>query len=168
MDRFYLENLLDKVNGCTFANLDAETEPSKGIRKVTTGTRVILFTNKKSSGYENMVKRRLVEAGKNPDNFVLSDLPWGERVPNTPLIENKGKTYLQCILLSEGQSKYFIGEREVGGQGLGLRGRWPNQGLAPDDAVKVACFNLDNIQKITLMGETIVADGRTILPAAGT
>jgi hypothetical protein len=164
MERFVLENLLDKINGCTFANIDATTEPSNGIRKETTGIRVILFTNKKSSGYENMVKRRLIEAGKNPDNFVSGDLPWGEQVPNSPLVEHKGKVYLKCVLLSEGQPRYFIGNREVSGNGLGLRGSWPNQGLPPSDAVKVACYNLEHIKKITLMGETLTADNSGIKP----
>lgn len=168
MERFLLENLLDKINGCTFANIDATTEPSSGIIKKTTGIRVILFTNKKTSGYENMVKRRLEEAGKDPDSFRSGDLPWGEQVPNSPLVEHKGKVYLKCILLSEGQSKYFIGTREVGGQGLGLRGRFPNQGLPPGDEVKVACYNLENIEKITLMGETLTADKTGVLSVAGT
>lgn len=167
MERFVLENLLDKINGCTFANIDAVTEPSNGIRKETTGIRVILFTNKKSSGYENMVKRRLAEAGKNPDNFSSGDLAWGEQVPNSPLIEHKGKVYLKCVLLAEGQSKYFIGDREISGNGLGLRGRWPNQGLPPSDTVNVATFNLKSIKKITLMGETLTADDAAIIPVLG-
>lgn len=168
MDRFTLENLLDKISGCTFANLDAETEPSKGIRKVTTGVRVILYTNKKSSGYENMVKRRLAEAGKNPDDFRSGDLPWGTQVPDSPLIEHKGKVYLKCIVLSPGQSRYYIGTREVGGTGLGLRGHMPDQGLPPGDEVIVCAYKLESILKITLMGETLTADKDGVLSVAGT
>jgi hypothetical protein len=169
MELFVLQNLLDKIQGCTFASIDAETEPSKGIHKVTTGIRVILFTNKKSSGYENMVKRRLIEAGKNPDNFVLGDLPWGQRLENSPLIENKGKFYLQCILLTEGTSKYYIGDREISGNGLGLRGRFPNQGLPPGDEVLVACYNIDSIKRIAVMGkEVFVSEDSGITQPPGT
>lgn len=163
MERFVLENLLEKINGCTFANLDTHTEPSPGVRKITTGTRVILFTNKKTSGYENMVKRRLMEAGKDPANFRAGDLPWGQQVPNSPLVEHKDKVYLKCILLTEGQSKYFIGNRQVSGEGLMLRGRPKQPGLPPDDAVKVSCYDLNSIDKITLMGETLTADKRGVV-----
>lgn len=166
MELFPLQNLLDKIEGCTFATLDTVTIPSPGITKRTTGERVILFTNKHCSGYENMVKRRLQEAGKNPDNFVLGDLPWGVRVPNSPLIENKGKFYLQCIRLADGQSRYFIGNREVKDpSGLMLRGRRTNQGLPKDDEVEVCCYRLDHIDRIVLMGDELVAgNGGAILP----
>lgn len=168
MELFPLQNLLDKIQGCTFATLDTETEPSNGIKKVTQGERVILFTNKKSSGYDNMVRRRLEEAGKNPDGFSLGDLPWGERLPNSPLIENKGKYYLQCIRLAEGQSRYFIGEREVRDpSGLGLRTRRSNQGLAKENEVEVACYRLDHILRIALMGELLVSEDNDIIQPAG-
>lgn len=166
MELFPLQNLLDKIEGCTFATLDTVTVPSPGITKRTTGERVILFTNKLSSGYENMVKRRLLEAGKNPDNFVLGDLPWGTRLPNSPLIENKGKYYLQCIRLVDGQSRYFIGKREVENpRGLMLRSRRTNQGLSKDDEVEVCCYRLDHIERIVLMGDELVAgNDSSILP----
>lgn len=166
---FPLQNLLDKIQGCTFATLDTVTQPSPGIRKVSKGERVILFTNKHSSGYENMVKRRLEEAGKDPDTFALGDLPWGTRLPNSPLIENKGKYYLQCIRLTEGRAQYFIGNREVREPShLMLRERRPTQGLPKSDAVEVACYRLDHIERIAVMGdELIVAKDNDILPPPG-
>jgi hypothetical protein len=168
MELFPLQNLLDKIQGCTFANLDTITEPSPGIQKVTRGERVILFTNKKVSGYENMVRRRLEEAGKNPDNFVLGDLPWGSRVPNSPLIENKGKFYLQCIRLKEGRSRFFIGDREIQNpRGLMLKKRRTNQGLLEGEEVEVACYKLENIQKIALMDETLTVNDEGVMPALG-
>lgn len=169
MELFPLQNLLDKIQGCTFATLDTITEPSNGITKMTQGERVILFTNKKSSGYDNMVRRRLEAAGKNPDNFVLGDLPWGTRLPNSPLIEHKGKYYLQCVRLADGQSKYFIGSREVRDpSGLGLRSRGTNQGLPKADEVEVCCYRLDRIQRIALMGdELLVSENNDIIPPIG-
>jgi hypothetical protein len=160
MERSVLEDLLDRIDGCTFATLDAETYPTPGIRKVMTGKRVILFTNKKVSGYENMVKRRLVEAGRDPSNFVLTDLPWGTRVPNSPLIEHKGKTYLQCIVLSEGDARFFITTTgdEVNEDDLNLRKRNTNQGLAANDEVLVCAYNLENITRIALAGENLVSE----------
>jgi hypothetical protein len=73
---------LQKFHGCTYASIDAETTISPGVTKIETGKRIILF---KSPHYADMVKRRLIEAGKNPDNFVIGEMPWGQRVPNSPL-----------------------------------------------------------------------------------
>lgn len=168
MELFPLQNLLDKINGCTFASIDTVTEPSNGIKKVTKGERIILFTNKKSSGYENMVKRRLEEAGKNPDDFVLGDLPWGKRLPNSPIIENNGMHYLQCVRLAEGQARYFIGDREVRDpSGLGLRQRRTNQGLPKGDEVEICCYRLDRIERIALMGEMLVSEDNDIIQPVG-
>lgn len=168
MELFPLQNLLDKIQGCTFATLDTETEPSKGIKKINKGERVILFTNKRTSGYDNRVRRRLIEAGKNPANFVLGDLPWGRRLPNSPLIENKGKYYLQCIRLADGVSTYYIGDREISEPaGLMLRKRWTNQGLPESEQVEVCAYKLESIQRIALMDEVLVAKEDNILPALG-
>lgn len=170
MDRPLLENLLEEIDGCTFATMDAETEPARGILKRETGKRVILFTNKKSSGYENMVRRRLIEAGKDPDGFVSGDLKWGTPVPNSPLVEHEGKTYLKVIELAEGQSRYFLKRSmaEANPADLGLRPSRPYQGGLPGDE-KVICraYNLEHITRITLMNETLVANTRTgtIVPA---
>jgi hypothetical protein len=160
MERAVLETLLANVDGCTFATLDAETFPVPGFRKVVTGKRIILFTNKKVSGYENMVKRRLIEAGKNPADFVLGDLSWGHRIPSTPLIEHKGKVYLQCIELSEGEERFFttVSGIEVNKADIGLRERRTGQGLAKDDEILVSCYDLKHITRIALAGETIVSE----------
>lgn len=166
MERAVLENLLREINGCTFASIDTIKLVSPGITKETTGKRIILFTNKKSSGYENMVRRRLQEAGKDPREFVSGDLPWGTQVPNSPLVEHKGKVYLKCIDLTEGQAKYFmLGEEVEDPSGLILRERrsHPNQGLPLASQVNVSCYDLQNIVRIALMGETLVSKDNAIL-----
>ena len=163
MDYNALLTLLDKVNGATFATVDSTTFPRPGLRKVTTGARVILFTNKKVSGYGELVKRRLVEAGKDPRNFVLGDLPWGERVPNTPLISHRGYYYLQTIILEPGQSIGYIGDREVNLEDF-VPHRRTNQGLSKEDEVLVATFRLDHIDRIALMGEVLVANHQGLVP----
>lgn len=170
MDRVLLENLLNEIDGCTFATLDAETEPSRGILKVETGKRIILFTNKKSSGYENMVRRRLIEAGKDPDSFTSGDLPWGTAVPNSPLVEHNDKVYLKVIELAEGRSRYFLKRTmaEANPADLGLPKARPYQGGLPEgEKVICRCYNLDHITRIVLMNETLLADGetRSIVPA---
>jgi hypothetical protein len=162
MDRVTLENLLNKFHGCTFATIDSETSPSPGIRKIETGKRVILF---KSPHYADMVKRRLIEAGKDPNNFVIGEMPWGQRVPNSPLIEHRGKTYLQVVELVEGQSKYFLLGMEQRPEDLGIRPRRTNQGLPEGDEVIVRCYSLDSITRIVLMGQTVLAaNEKSIVP----
>jgi hypothetical protein len=39
------EKLLSRIHGATFASIDTETTPAAGVRKVTTGTSVLLFAN---------------------------------------------------------------------------------------------------------------------------
>jgi len=166
-----LIKVLDRVQGCTFATIDSVTEPSKGIEKVTTGERVLLFNNLNSSGYENMVKRRLIEAGKDPRNFSVGDPPWGERLPNSPLIVHNGRTYLQTIELKEGAVEYFttsiVGRRKIEDiSAYNLREHRSNQGLPKGEEVKVKTYKLESIERIALMGEILVANNENVLPLA--
>jgi hypothetical protein len=159
-----LKLLLDKVDGSTYATIDSTTYPTPGVRKVTTGTRVILFTNKGGiSGYGEMVKRRLLEAGKDPRDFVLGDLPWGERIPDTPFIINRGVYYLQTVVLEPGQSIGYIGNREVDLNDF-VPPRRTNQGLPKGDEVVVATYRVDHIDSIRLMGEILIADAQGLVP----
>jgi hypothetical protein len=149
--------IVKQIRGATFATLDAVTKPSPGIRKVATGVRVVLFNTRGESGYGAMVKRRLAEAGRNPDNFVVGDLPWGERIDGTCLIQHRGVSYLQSIVLDAGRTEYFIGNVPVSPEGLGLRegSQRTNQGLSPASEVLVATYRLDSITRIALMGEEL-------------
>lgn len=171
MERAVIENLLHKVHGCTFANLDTVTTPVEGIRKETKGQRIILFGNTKVNGYEAMVKRRLVEVGKDPRDFVLSEPPWGQRIGESPLYEHRGKIYLQTIVLTEGNPRYFLKVNgvEVAGDELDLPKVRTNQGLPPEREVVVRTYALENITRLALMGENIVSDmTHAILPVSGT
>ena len=153
-----IDAIISRISGCTFASVDSETK-TNGLRKVTTNERVILFSTKAGSGYERMVKRRLVEANKDPESFVVGDLPWGERIPGTPLIKHKGFVYLQMIIMAPGLSKYFLGTKEIPDHMLksfGVRERLLSQGLAPDRQVKVHCVAIENITGIRLLGENLV------------
>jgi hypothetical protein len=155
-----VKDVLSTIKGCTFASVDTITRPSAGLRKEVTGTMVILFTNKKTrSGYENMVRRRLADAGLDPSTFEVDQLPWGSRVPNTPLIVHKDAYYLQCIVMKEGKAEYFVGDHKVPRESI----TWlrepssPNQGLANDRQVRISTYKLESIKQIRVMGETITA-----------
>src|SRR4051812_13236191 len=109
---------MNRIQGVTFAGMDCITIPKlKGgkknpqqgrVTKHHKGARVMLFTNKNSSGYENMVRRRLEAEGKDPDTFVLGELQWGKRIYDSPLIEHEGKYYMQVIFLAPGTVDYFL------------------------------------------------------------
>lgn len=157
MDLPLVLDTLSNINGCTFASLDAETYPVPGIRKSVLSERVLLFTNQKTSGYENMVRRRLVSVGKNPDNFALSDLPWGNRIPGTPLIEHRGKYYLQTVLIAPGLVKYTSSAtgREIDPRAYGIKHKRASQGLPVGEDVIVLTYKLESILRLRVLGETL-------------
>jgi len=100
------------VNGCTFASFDALTEPDMNktidgdrskpnphfgkVRKVLNSQLGMLFSNKTGSAYERMVNRRKEQEGQAAD-FVVGQRAWGQRVPNTSVVEHNGSYYLSVI-----------------------------------------------------------------------
>lgn len=110
--------LAGKVNGSSFLSIDTLTEPLlKGGRsnpfkgrvfKRTTGANVMVFQNKNGSSYEKIVQRRLIQEGKNPATFELSERTWGMRLPNEPIIEHNGGMYLEVIFLRAGLVEVLV------------------------------------------------------------
>jgi hypothetical protein len=121
---------LDTVNGAAFASIDTLVEvkltggksnPFQGrVTKSTVGNQVMVFTNKNSNGYDNMVKRRLEAEGKDPESFKLGALPWGTRIENTPFIQHNGELYLQLIYMKPGQSSFLVDGLPYAGEIPGL------------------------------------------------
>ena len=154
----------DNVNGSTFMSITTSTVPAltggkanphKGhVRKVTVGSNVMIFQNKKTHGYEAMVKRRLEKEGKDPASFQLSERQWGTRVPGTPFVEHKGEYYLEVIFLHAGETHYELAgakmdpalivglppQREEGRQG----------GL--NDKVIIRTFKISSITSLIING----------------
>lgn len=161
MDYETIKLLVEEVQGCTFATIDSETWSNKTVRCVAEGERVIIFRTKGGSGYENMVKRRLAEAGKNPDNFRVGPLPWGSRVDDLPLVEHKGEFYLQFIRLDPGKRIYYLGVtgNVIDPEDLyrfGVKSRnAPHQGLSPSEQVIFCTYRVDHIKRIVMMGADI-------------
>lgn len=158
MDLNLLMPLVEQIRGCTFASLDALCEPKRGVMQRIIGENVLIFRTDGKSGYEGMVKRRLAEAGKDPDSFSVGPLPWGTRLGNLPIIEHNGKHYLQTILISRGKEEYFLPFTNtiIEPSAFGIKPRFPaNQGLPESSAVIVHTYNINNIERITLKGETL-------------
>lgn len=120
--QYSLREIFKNVSGASFVGIDIESvqklsggkkNPHQGrVTKKTTGQQVMVFTNQDQNGYENMVQKRLIEEGKDPTDFAVGPLPWGTRVPNSPIIEHTKdgvlKEYLQVVCLTPGKSEYFL------------------------------------------------------------
>ena len=156
----------NNINGASFITFDSETQvklsggksnPQQGkITKVTTNNNVIVFQNKNSNGYDNMVKRRLENEGKDPSSFVLSERKWGTRIPDTCIIEHNGQYYLEVIFLNCGQSTYYCDGVQIDKQDIiGLPKTNEGQQGGLDNKVIIRTFKFDSIKKVTINKQTL-------------
>jgi hypothetical protein len=159
-----LQSLLASVNGNTIISIDTVTTPTllggkknplQGqIRKVMIGGNVMVFTNKNSNGYENMVNRRLIAEGKDPASFELGERQWGERIAGTPFIEHNGATYLEVIFLRPGKTHYEHGLRSIAREQItGLKDAVEGEQGGLDNKVVIRTFKADSIAAITIDGK---------------
>ncbi len=158
-----------KVNGATFVGIDCVTtekvnktiKGQKGedgkallnphfgnVRKYNIGSQVMVFQNKNTNAYENMTKKRMAEAGIDPDNFQLGEHVWGKRIPNTPILVKKSDEtckYLEVIFIKSGEISYkFNGEAIAKDDIIGRPNR--EQGIVPIRAYSwdsIVGFRLD-------------------------
>jgi hypothetical protein len=159
-----LQTLLANVNGNTIIAIDTVTVPKLAggqknpmqgkVRKIMIGGNVMVFTNKNSNGYENMVNRRLAQEGKDPASFQLGERAWGKRIAGTPFVEHNGAMYLEVIFLKPGKVHYEHGVREISAaqvQGLQQKDEAEQGGL--DNKVIIRTFKADSISSITIDGQ---------------
>lgn len=155
------------VNGASFVGVDTITEvpllggkknPMQGrVTKRTVGNSVMVFQNKKSSSYGDMVQRRLVAEGKDPASFELQPRTWGERIPETPFIshvkDGEMQFYIEFIFLKGGKSTYFldnvpIDEKDI----IGLKPATESEQGGLENKVIVRSFKLSSIEKVRIDG----------------
>jgi hypothetical protein len=167
-----LKAIFADVSGASFVGIDTLTtvaltggkaNPHQGrIQKLMKGASVMVFQNKTTNAYENMVKRRLEQEGKSASNFELGPRKWGTRIPNSPIIEHEKdgdlKLYLEVIFLKPGHSEYLldgnpIAEKDIiglkpggedGGQG-GLENKVVIRTFAADSIIAV---RIDGIEYV--------------------
>lgn len=163
-----LVDIFSGVNGASFISFDAVTvpvltggkkNPMQGkITKISKGINAMVFQNKNTNAYENMVEKRLKQEGKNPDDFVLSPRRWGERVENTPFVKHINKQgelnyYLEVICLSSGKSSYTLDNAPIDASdiiGLDKKSEGDQGGL--DNKVIIRVFNINSLTKIKIDG----------------
>lgn len=166
MKKINIIPLLSLINGASFVSLDTTTDVKlRGgkknlmlgrVTKKSTVNVTVMFQNKNSNGYENMVKRRLEKEGKDPESFKLSQRKWGVRVPNLPLVEHKEQYYIECIFLGQlpNVEYYLDGEliKKEDIEGFPPSPIKPDQG-GLEDKVVIRTFNLSSIDCIRMNKE---------------
>lgn len=161
-----LSNIMADVSGASFIGLDTVTTPTltggkknpmQGrIKKHMDGASVMVFQNKKSNGYENMVNRRLVTEGKDPETFSVSPRKWGERVEGLPIVTHKGADYLEVIFLKAGKVHYTLDGSPieyVDIEGMKAASEGVQGGL--EDKVVIRTFKADSIKTIRIDGQSV-------------
>ncbi len=121
----------EAVKGITFISASWETTPKVNkfvngrgsalnpffdtVRKRTTGAVGLLASDKLSSAYENMVRKRQVDTGREAD-FQVGERAWGTKVAGTPLTfnEKNGKYYLNYMAAQKGVSLAKAIEQDYG------------------------------------------------------
>ena len=112
-------------------SLDLVTKPFVGAEKVQINAEALVFAD-----YVEMSKEYLRQQGKDPDGFKLAPRPWGTN--DGAFIEHKGQLYLQFILVTEGETEYYVAGRRMG-QDFKMPSR-------REEAVPVRCVKIENIQ----------------------
>jgi hypothetical protein len=157
---------LAEISGGTFIGLDTTTVPvltggkkntmQGRVKKIVNGSSVMTFSNQNSNGYSNMVARRLADEGKDPESFTLSPRKWGQRVPNMPVVEHKGKRYLEVIFLKAGTVSYTLDNQPIDKadiEGLKTSPEGNQGGL--DNKVIIRDYNLESLNTVRINGDTI-------------
>lgn len=169
MDYATIKAEVDKVRGSTFMSLDTITDvkltggkknPLQGrVTKSTRGANVMIFAGTDQNGYENMIKRRMLEEGKDPSTFVLGTRTWGTRIAESPFIEHNGKHYLECIYMSPGKTTYFVDGKETPKadiEGIPETKENPDSQGGIENKVVIRSFSLDSIVAARIKGLELV------------
>lgn len=174
-----LETIFGQVNGASFVGIDTVTVPTmrktlgdvRGkaatpnphygrVLKHGVGHNVMVFQNKKSNAYENMVEKRLIQEGKDPTAFELQPRKWGNRINGSPFVEHNDKLYLEVIFLKPGLCFYSLdGVRTSEEMLMGLPvGHEEAEQGGLDNKVVIRTFGFETIKRVTIDGQTYTID----------
>ena len=157
-----LQSIITQVNGSAFISITTKTTPKlKGgkanpfqnnVTKITEKANVMIFSNKNGSAYSNMVKRRMVAEGKDPETFTVSPRTWGTRIENTPFVEHKGELYIEVIYMNSGTTKFMYNGQEIDRDsitGLDSEDSQTSQG-GIENKVIIRTIKVENVKEITI------------------
>ena len=155
-----IREIFGNVNGGTFISIDTLTEvkltggksnPFQGrVTKRVTGSNVMVFQNKTTNAYENMVNRRLIQEGKDPSSFELGPRAWGVRETGTPFVNHNGKSYLEVIFISAGDVELLVDGKPYNGPIPGLAEKVEGRQGGLDNKVIIRTYDVNNIQAVTI------------------
>lgn len=158
-------NIFANVNGGSFVGIDTlidvplsggKKNPMQGrVTKRTVGNQVMVFQNKSSSSYGDMVQRRLIAEGKDPASFELQPRAWGERIPETPFIhyhkDGVDNFYLEVIFLKDGESTYMLDGTPIDAKDIvGLKPAVESEQGGLRNKVIIRSFKLTSIEKVRI------------------
>lgn len=139
--------LLDTIHQCRL--LGGRHNPMQGgVVKIVTGAHAIVFDNRDGSAYQALVREYMKTAGLEPD-FVVGPRSWGKRIVNTPLIRHEGATYLECVLLMQGNVRYTFKGKTIPKDAI--------EGLQEKESdLMLRCYKADNITRVYVEGKSWV------------
>lgn len=165
-----IQTIFANVNGASFVGLDTLTEPALNggkknphrgrITKKITGMSVMVFQNKNSNAYENMVNRRLAEECKGM-TFEVGPRTWGERIPNTPFVRHTKdgveELYLEIIALNSGKVEYFLDGAPIAKEDIiDLKEKSEGEQGGLDRKVPIRTFKVSSLTAIRIDGKEYV------------
>lgn len=123
--------------------------PFKGVRKVSKVSAVLNFD------YAAAVNRQRIREGKVPD-FVAKPRKWGVQIKGTPLVEHKGKWYIEAKVESS-KATYYLDGMEVDAAEVEkwLQDRHSGR-QAVDDPIILRDYAVENIVSIRMKGNEFV------------
>lgn len=163
-----LKEMIGKINGTAPASIDTHTEvkllggkknPQLGrVTKRNVDGKIVL-SNSSRNVYEFMVKKRLIEEGKDFTEFELKARPWGTRIGDTCFIEHKGEIYLEIIYEKSGKTIYYLDGEEISEdeiQGLPEKKVNEDSQAGLENKVIIRTVKISSIERIRSKGEIVV------------
>jgi hypothetical protein len=150
-----LVEMLVKNKGAKIVTLYTETEPKMrkannpylGVVKKSRINGVVNFN------YENSVNRQRVREDSVPD-FKAEERKWGKKINGTPVVEHKGKYYLEVKVERTLDSKYELNGQEIDSKLLApffYKKSVSRQEV--ENEVVLRDFSLDNLKALKYNGE---------------
>lgn len=125
------------------------TTPMAGAHREATETVFTAPLSQEVEGmYEKLVKMRRAWIGKNPDDWVLGDRPWGAPLDGTPFIAHHGELYLPVLVNEVLHETFYIGKAEVPRALFPTKETRRNQGLPKELEVVFHNYKIEDIRHL--------------------
>lgn len=144
-----MQNQIFKFLGCRPITIRTRTKPR--LKKGCPFKNVVkesLVNGMVGGHYTNAVNNLREKEGEERD-FTPQPRKWGYRLPGTPLVEYKGKRYLEMHVKRSLDTRYFENDQDITEQ---IKDYIPEK----EDGVVWRDYSLDSIKEVRMGGETYV------------